>query len=89
MNRSAECGHCRRLFEVDAKFTGGLVPCPGCGKVVEVPGTRDPLWSALKVVGLAAAIAAGAYVWDLQGPAYGIGTSIMVLVGLWASSRCL
>lgn len=78
------CGH---FFQVEETSAGGYVNCPKCGKAVEVPGLRDPLWRALQVG--AVVVWVGAIY--LAGAAYGAPAAILaglVLGGLlWLVSR--
>lgn len=87
MNRTAECTGCRRLFEVDPKFTGGLVPCPGCGKATEVPGLRDPLWFLVRLGVVLGSAATGVVVAHVHGTELGIGAGVLALATAWLVSR--
>jgi hypothetical protein len=60
-----------------------------CGKAVEVPGLRDPLWRVLQgtaAVGWAAATAAAWFAWGVAGAA---ATAVCVAALLWLVSRAL
>lgn len=89
MNPLARCGHCQHPFEVEAKFTGGLVPCPNCGKVVDVPGLRDPIWLALRIGAVVAAVGVGVLVGSWRGVETGAVVTAGVLFVLWLASRVL
>lgn len=89
MNPLARCGHCQHPFEVEAKFAGGLVPCPNCGKVVDVPGLRDPIWLAMRIGGVVAAIALGVAMARVFGFYFGVAIGLASLVGMWLVSRVL
>jgi hypothetical protein len=80
------CGH---EFEVEDDLAGGIANCPRCGKAVEVPGLRDPLWRLLQGVagvGWAAATAAAYVSWGLGGA---VATAACVAALLWLVSRAL
>lgn len=85
--RVARCEHCQRSFEVDDKFTGGLVPCPGCGKVVEAGGLRDPMWLLLRIGAVALAVGVGVLVSLGQPPWFVVTAVAAVLLVLWSLSR--
>lgn len=89
MSRLAQCGRCRHAFEVPAAQVGALVPCPACGKVVDVGGLRDPLWLALRVFMLLLAVALGIAVGSWHGPGYGLLTGAAAVFALWLLSRAL
>lgn len=89
MDTLARCGHCGHSFAVAAKFTGGLVPCANCGKVVEVPGLRDPMWLALRLGMLLIAVAIGVIVGRSAGARVGAMTTAGALFAFWLLSRAL
>jgi hypothetical protein len=83
------CPHCRTQLEVAGRLRGALLNCTKCGRVVEVPGLRDPLWLLLRLAALALGLS---LVWLLEphwGPwgaaAAGAGTVAL----LWLLSRAL
>ena len=83
MNRLAQCAHCRHEFEVEPRFIGGLVPCPRCAKVVDVPGTRDPLWWLLVGGGAVLVLGASVLVGTLHGTAFGlVAFAVLAAAGL-------
>lgn len=88
MRDVATCGHCGASFEPAPAEAGALVNCPKCGRVVDVPGLRDPLWAAARLLVLAAAIGAG---WLVGGgdPWLGAGAAVAVLAAAWLLSRAL
>lgn len=85
----ANCTHCRHEFEVESRLQGALVPCPRCQKVVDVPGTRDPLWTALRLAVVAAAIVIGWLVGAAHGGTYGVATGVGALALAWLLGRAL
>ncbi len=86
MHEPANCPHCGDSFEPRKNQVGGLVNCPRCGRVVQVPGLRDPLWLLLRVGVVAAAVAVGWFVGKDQ-PPLGIAAGAAVLGGAWLLSR--
>ena len=67
-----QCGGCARIFEVEDRFAGGIVNCPGCGRATEVSGLRDPIWwglLALAFLGWAATSIGAGWAW---GPLAGL-----------------
>lgn len=59
MRDPVTCPHCRHAFEPRADQLGGLIACPTCGRVVDVPGLNDPLWRLLQAGALVVAIVLG------------------------------
>ena len=88
MTRGATCG-CGHEFEVADELAGGLANCPRCGKAVEVPGLRDPLWRLLQggaAIGWAAATAAAYVSWGVAGA---VATAVCLAALLWLVARVL
>jgi hypothetical protein len=85
----ATCPHCRTPAEVPDRFAGGIVNCKKCGRAIEVPGLRDPLWWLLRAGVVVAAIAIGVLIAQRHGPATGALTGIGLLAGSWLVSRVL
>jgi hypothetical protein len=80
------CGH---EFEADDRLAGGITNCPRCGKAVEVPGLRDPLWRLLQggATVMGALATAAAYVsWGAVGA---LATAACIAALLWLVSRAL
>lgn len=82
------CPHCKHSFEPSRDQIGGLVKCPHCQRVVDVPGLNDPLWWLLRVGILIAAIGAGAWFGRVD-PWHGVLAGAVVLGGAWLVSRAL
>lgn len=85
----ANCTHCRHEFEVESRLQGALVPCPRCRKVVDVPGTRDPLWTVLKIAVVSAAVAIGCWIGAVHGAAYGVAAGAGGAALAWLLGRAL
>jgi hypothetical protein len=85
----ATCPHCRTPTEVADHFAGGLVNCKKCGRAIEVPGLRDPLWWLLRAGVVVAALVIGGLIAQRHGPATGAITSVGLLAGSWLVSRAL
>lgn len=83
------CGHCRSSFEPPPQFTGGLVNCTRCGRAVEVPGLRDPLWFLLRIGAGALVVGVVWLVGERSDPLLGIAAGIALLAGLWLLARSL
>jgi hypothetical protein len=83
------CVHCGRAFEPPAAARGGLANCPACGKAVDVPGLRDPMWRLLQTGGVLLALLAGWLAAGAFGPAAGVAIGVGALGLLWLSSRAL
>lgn len=54
MSVPAQCSACGHRFEAANDLVGGITNCPSCGKAVTIEGLRDPFWSLLKWLGIAA-----------------------------------
>lgn len=67
-----QCPHCRTPAEIDAHFRGGIVNCPKCGRALEVPGRRDATWFAVRIAGVALAVAIGVLVGQHVGAVFGV-----------------
>jgi hypothetical protein len=83
------CPHCRAVLEVAGRMRGALVNCAQCGRVVEVPGLRDPLWLLARIGALAAA---GVAVWavaEVSTPWLGALAGEALLALAWLVSRAL
>lgn len=84
MNPNAQCGACRRSFEAPRDRIGGMMPCPGCGKAVEVPGLRDPIYRLAQVgvvlAILAVAVGVGLAATPTMGIAVGAGALGLALL---------
>jgi uncharacterized paraquat-inducible protein A len=85
----AVCAHCRHAFEPPARLAGGIANCPRCGRAVEVPGLRDPMWRVLQAVVAAAAVAVTLVMAQYTSPAPAVVAGALVLAGAWLLSRVL
>ena len=88
MSVSAACA-CGHEFEVKDELAGGIANCPRCGKAVEVPGLRDPLWRLLQAaaaIGWAMATAAAYVSWGITAA---LLTALCLAALLWLLSRAL
>ena len=89
MTEIATCPHCRTPAEVPDRFAGGIVNCKKCGRALDVPGLRDPLWWLLRAGFVVAAVGAGVFLAQQHGPAAGVITGTGLLAGAWLLSRAL
>lgn len=89
MHEPAICEHCGEMFEPDARLAGAIASCPRCGKAVEIPGLRDPLWFLIRGLAVAAAIGIGVVVGMTAGPIVGFGAGAAALMAAWLLSRAL
>ena len=88
MHDAVTCGACRHAFEPTAEQLGGLVKCPSCGRVVDVPGLHDPLWWLLRLGALLAA--STLCVWfGWHDPWRGVVAGALALASLWLLGRGL
>ena len=69
------CEHCGTRADVSSSLAGAIINCSSCGRAIEVPGTRDTLWTLVKIAGVAGAVAVGLLV------AYFANFTVGVLLG--------
>lgn len=78
------CPHCRTPAEVPARLRGALVNCSKCGRVVDVPGLRDPAWVAVRI-GIAALVAGSIWLGsELHSIWLGFAAGALVAFLAWA-----
>ena len=88
MRDAVTCGGCRHAFEPAPEQLGGLVKCPSCGRVVDVPGLHDPLWWLLRAG--AVLVASALCVWfGWEEPWRGAAAGAIAVAALWLLSRAL
>ena len=88
MTEPAYCD-CGKMIEVSADQAGGIVNCPGCGKAVDVPGLRDPLWRLLQAGALLAVVGGTWLAGHLWGPSAAVVGGLGLAFAMWLVSRAL
>lgn len=89
MPAPVRCPHCHGAFQPAAELAGGIANCPRCGKAVEVPGLRDPIWRLLQIGALVLVVGLGMLVGEQRGVLLGAATALGTAALLWLLSRCL
>lgn len=82
MHAPVTCLHCKHSFEPRTEQLGGLIACPTCGRVVDVPGLHDPLWQ-LGRIGIVVLAAALGLWFGRHEPWHGAVAAGAVLVTAW------
>jgi hypothetical protein len=80
------CPHCRTPAEVPSRLRGALINCRKCGRVVDVPGMRDPLWVLVRI-GLVALVIASVWLGTELGSLW-LGLAAGAVVAFFAWLAC-
>lgn len=82
MRDPVTCPHCKHAFEPGTEQLGGLIACPTCGRVVDVPGLHDPLWQLGRIGVVVFAVALGLW-FGRHEPWHGAAATGAVLAIAW------